>query len=146
MADEQPSPTRDQFIADVAVKLERLRSAIGIFETALSRFREDQQATADKVDLILDGRCGDLEMRASSLEAQVKKLDGDIVGLQDEVRRLSDPTQKVSYNAHEMLTQLGQRVDKLERHGSARLGSARALCLATALIVIFGAVIFVGLK
>jgi hypothetical protein len=141
----QESSNRDQFIADVAVKLERLRVAVANIEDAIPEWRDLYTALKEKVDLVLEVRCCDLENRLAEYQhaidtlsarqghlelatRQVNDLRTDIVLLN---RRLSDPTRGVSYATHEVISKLGRRLEIVEQHThSAIRGRRRFMALA----------------
>jgi hypothetical protein len=134
----------EQFAAAIAVKLERLQVATGLLEEAMSRSLADVAALADRINLIIDGRCRDLEARATESQESIARLANtqcqhgkelqQISGLQkalDEVKeRLSDPTQKVSYATHALISQLANRVELLEIRDANRSKMRRLLTFA----------------
>ena len=142
--------SRDQFIADVAIKLERLRVTLSGITDAISDWRDQNTALKERVDLVLDHRCCDIEKRLSehqrALDAvsaredrlereihQIQELRSDIALLS---RRLSDPTRGVSYATSEVMSKLGQRLEIVEQYARSAIRVRRRVkALATIAVV-----------
>lgn len=154
--DMSPSANRDQFIADVAVKLERLRLAVANVESAMPEWRDQYAKLDEKVTLVIDGHCRGLEIRLGEIQEAVDgvtRRQGElepearqINGLRSDIRvlqqRLSDPTRGASYATHDLISKLGGRLETLEQNARSAVRSRRgylALAMIALLAVTWGA-------
>jgi hypothetical protein len=141
---------REQFAAAIAVELERLQVATELLKGSMLRSLADVGVLADRVDLIIDGRCRDLESRATESQESIARLANtqcqhgkeleQISRLQkalDEVKqRLSDPTQRVSYATHDLISKLTNRVEYLEIRDANRSKMRTLLTFAAVATVV----------
>ena len=140
----------DQFIADVAVKLERLRVTLTGVTDAISDWRDQNTTLKEKVDLVHDERCCDFERRLSDHQQAIDALSAREQQLEREIRqikelrsdiallngRLSDPTRGVSYATSDVMSKLGQRLEIVERYAQAAIrGRRRVKTLAMIAVV-----------
>jgi hypothetical protein len=138
--------SRDQFVADVAVKLERLRIAAEMVEKALSQLREENASLAQKVDRQYE----DFDVRTNAAQKSIDRLAHALTlhGMQLEQTKVdmkalnqrgSDPTQNVSYTTSNIISGLANRIEQLElRKVNRALGMRYFLMFTT--IVLVGAI------
>ena len=142
--------SRDQFIADVAIKLERLRVTLSGITDAISDWRDQHTALKERVDLVLDDRCCEIEKRLSEHQQAIDALSAREHQLEREIRaikelrsdiallsrRLSDPTRGVSYATSEVMSKLGQRLEIVEQYARSAIRVRRRVkALATIAVV-----------